>query len=212
MHIETIIVGPLQTNCYVIWTERKEAIIIDPGAGALSIIELIKKKELSVSAYMLTHGHFDHICALADLYEVFPAPVGVHALDLKWAFNDSNQMPPFYSVPARPSKIERILEDGQKWTDGGLTYEVISTPGHSPGSVSFLFSKQNILFSGDTLFAGSIGRTDFPGGDPDILNQSLKTIMQLPDDTIVYPGHEASTNIKREKESNPYLHYPVFYG
>jgi len=205
MHIETVIVGEFQANCYVVWARSKKAIVIDPGAEAANILAVIEKNKLTVAAYLLTHGHMDHISALGDLHEAIPAPVGIHAADLEWAFDQGNQMPPFYGAPRRPSEIARVLEDGQEWTDTGLTCKVISTPGHTPGSVCFFLPEQNVLFSGDTLFAGSVGRTDLPGGNPRILSASLERISQMPDNTIVYPGHGPATEIACEKKNNFFL-------
>ena len=205
MRVATIIVGEIQTNCFAVWDRSKHAIVIDPGAEATRILALLKKNRLSVAAYLLTHGHMDHISALADMYDAMPAPIGLHGTDLEWAFDESNQMPPFYPAPKRPPEIARVLEDGQEWTDGGLTYRAISTPGHTPGSVCFFFPEQNILFSGDTLFAGSVGRTDLPGGNPRILNASLAKIARLSDNTVVYPGHGSATNMAHEKKTNFFM-------
>ncbi|MFC1496840.1 MBL fold metallo-hydrolase [Verrucomicrobiota bacterium] len=205
MNIETIIVGEFQVNCYLVWGNSEQAIVIDPGAEAVKILAVLKKHNLSVAAYLLTHGHFDHICGLADLHEAIPAPIAMHHMDLKWAFNENNQMPPFYNIPNRPMKTDRLLEDGQELSDGGLSYNVISTPGHTQGSVCFYFPDHNCLFTGDTLFAGSIGRTDLQEGNPSQMEDSLKILTKMPDDISVYPGHGPASNMGHEKKTNLFM-------
>jgi hydroxyacylglutathione hydrolase len=205
MHIETIVVGEFQVNCYVVWDHSDKALIIDPGADADLILQFLRQKKLTIAAYLLTHGHVDHVSGVADLHSVSPAPIGIHGDDLKWAFSRENQMPPFYGVPRQPSEIGRTLEDGQEWTDAGLTYKVISTPGHTPGGVCFHFESENCLFTGDTLFAGSVGRTDLPGGNSRVLASSLKKLANLPASTLVYPGHGPSSDIATEKRTNYFM-------
>ncbi len=205
MNIKGLTVGDFETNCFILWGSKNEAIVIDPGSDADQIKAFLKKNRLSVCSYMLTHGHVDHISALADLHKAMPAPVGIHGSDLKWAFNAGNQMLPFYDTPVSPPKIERVFKDGEKFTDGDLDYSVIFTPGHTEGSVCFLFHKENVLFSGDTLFAGSVGRTDLPGGSSRTLTQSLKKIAGLDENTVIYPGHGPQTNLKHEKKHNFFM-------
>lgn len=205
MNIECIPVGDFQTNCFIVWSETKEAIVIDPGGDTEQISGLVEINRLSVASYMMTHGHMDHISALADLHRKIPAPIGLHKAELDWAFTDVNQMLPFISTPKEPSKIERVLEEGQEWEDGGMKYEVIGTPGHTPGSVCFYFRNDNILFAGDTLFQGSVGRTDLPGGDSRTLQASLKKLAVLPEETKIYCGHGPSTTIQKEKQSNFFI-------
>ncbi len=205
MQIETIVVGEFQVNCFVVWGAGKQAIVIDPGKEADRIEDAIEANGLTIGVYLLTHGHMDHISALADLYDKWPAPIALHAADAKWAFDAANEMPPFYPVPRKPADITRLLDEGQSWTDDGLAYRILNTPGHTPGSVCVLFEADNTLFSGDTLFAGSVGRTDFPGGDPRALRQSLVRLAELPDETIVHTGHGPSTNIGVEKRTNFFM-------
>lgn len=208
MNVEQVVVGEFQVNCLIAWSDPKAAIVVDPGKEPDRIREILAQHNLGVGAYMLTHGHVDHISALADLYEVEPAPVGIHARDLEWAFSPTNAFPPFYGAPGKPPKFERILEDDQQWTDGGMTYRVLSTPGHSPGSVCFYFEDDGVLLSGDTLFAGSVGRTDFPGGDSRELQRSLERLKELPGEVVVHTGHGPSTNIEHEKRTNFYMRQP----
>jgi len=205
MNIETIVVGAYKVNCSVVWGDSKEAIIIDPGFDADLIISFLEKEGLEVASYMLTHGHMDHVSALAELCKAKPAPVGLHPKDASWAFTKLNQMSPFYPTPTAPDNVERSLEDGQSYKDGGLNYRVIATPGHTPGGVCFHFYEDNALIVGDTLFAGSVGRTDLPGGDSRILKQSIDKLAALNDELKVYPGHGSSTTIGHEKRTNFFM-------
>jgi len=205
MNVETLAVGAFETNCYVLWAAAPEALVIDPGADAGSILGFLGKQHLTVAAYLLTHGHVDHVSALADVCQALPAPVYIHAADRTWAFGPENQMPPYFPVPAMPKGSIHPLEDGQERSDAGLTYRVLLTPGHTPGSVCFLFPKEHVLLSGDTLFAGSVGRTDLPGGDSRALAASLARIVKLEDKTLVYPGHGPPTDMAREKRHNFFL-------
>ncbi|MFA5043296.1 MAG: MBL fold metallo-hydrolase [Kiritimatiellia bacterium] len=212
MNIEHFTVGPFQSSCYIAWGAEQRALVIDPGADAAAILAFLDARGLGVAAYLLTHGHMDHIGALAEMAAKHPVPYGMHALDFKWAFGALNQSPPYYSVPRRPAGAVRTLEDGQTWTDGGLGYTVIGTPGHSPGSVCFYFPSDRVLFSGDTLFQGTVGRTDLPGGDGRVLAQSLHKLAQLPPETRILPGHGPATRLAEELRINPFLKRPQAGG
>lgn len=206
MNIETLAVGLFGANCHIAWGKDSKALIIDPGGDPDVIMSAVKARHLTISAYLLTHGHMDHIDALADMYEQAPAPIGMHSDDLLWAFSEANILPPYYtSPPRRPPKIERSLTDGQKITDGGLTYEVLHTPGHSPGCACFYFAAEDVLFTGDTLFAGSVGRTDLPGGNSRTLARSLARLATLPDSTLLYPGHGPDSTMAQEKRTNMFM-------
>lgn len=205
MAIDAILVGSFQVNCYLVTDEAGHAVVIDPGADAGRIGAYLRQRKLAVSAILCTHGHMDHCSALAAVAAEFPAPVGMHPDDAAWAFGAGNQVPPYYGIPERPPAIARPLADGLRFTDGGLEYEVIATPGHTPGGVCFHFPALKSIFTGDTLFAGSVGRTDLPGSDDAALHRSLEHLMTLPADTTVYPGHGDRTTIGREKRTNPFL-------
>lgn len=205
MQIHTLAVGPFQSNAYIVADDERNALVIDPGDDAPEIEKALAAGDFTVLAYLLTHGHVDHVSALADLVRKRPAPVAIHRADESWAFTDRNQMPPFYGMPENPQGVERILDDGQEWTDGSFTYRVISTPGHTPGSVCFYFESEGILFTGDVLFAGSMGRTDLAGGDSLAMKRSLGKLVAFPDTTIVYAGHGPQTDIGHEKASNMFL-------
>jgi len=208
MNIECLTVGPFQASCYVAWGPERHAVVIDPGADAAAILAFLDAHQMDVACYLLTHGHMDHISALAEVSEKHPAPYAIHALDLKWAFGPLNQSPPYYPVPRRPAGALRTLDDGQTWKDGGLSYTVIGTPGHSPGGVCFYFAPARALFSGDTVFQGTVGRTDLPGGDGRVLTQSLRKLAQLPPETRIFPGHGPETRLADEFRINPFLKRP----
>lgn len=206
MRIETLVVGEFQVNCYIIVGHENHCLILDPGKDAETIKDSVATNGLTVSAYLLTHAHMDHISALADLLDSHPAPVACHHADWAWAFSAENAMPPFYPAPRQPESVEhRALSEGQAWRDAGLMYRIIETPGHSIGSVCFHFPEDNVLFSGDTLFAGSVGRTDLPGGDSRQLGASLEKLAVLPDETAIYCGHGPHTSLSQEKQTNFFM-------
>ncbi len=209
MNIQNIVVGAFEVNCFIVTSARQHALIIDPGSDAVNIDQIISSKKLMVSGYLLTHGHMDHISGLSELHAKHPAPVYLHQADLEWAFTEDNAMPPFYPPPDKPTQMHTIdIEDGQVHSVDGLEFTIITTPGHTPGGVCYHFIGQKTLFSGDTLFAGSVGRTDINGGNSKILAESLTKLVSLPDDTIIYPGHGAKTTISVEKRNNYFLRGP----
>ena len=157
-------------------------------------------------AYVCTHGHADHINALAELHAQHPAPVLMHSADWKWAFDSINQIEPYYPVPKTPEAGSfQALESSKEWTFADLHFQCLETPGHTPGSCCLLFPEGDILISGDTLFKGSCGRTDLPGGDPRMLRESLNKLKQLPVRIHVYPGHGADTTIGIERATNFFM-------
>ena len=205
LNINKIVVGAFDVNCYLVWTRDLDALIIDPGADAEAILKIINHYRLKVRAYLITHGHIDHISALDGLWARAKAPIAMHAADARWAFAPANQMPPYYPAPVRQVDIEQVLKGGEKLEEAGLSYEVIATPRHSPGGVCYYFPGEDTLFSGDTLFRDTVGRTDFPGGNMKQLTDSLHILAALPPRTKVYPGHGPETTIAREIECNPFL-------
>lgn len=205
MNIRQIPIGPYESNCYLIWDEDLKGIVIDPGADAEIILQAIDEEGLEIIGYPFTHGHYDHICAADQVMARHPAPACMHPADLKWAFSDINQAPPFYLQPATPPVVSPGLEEGSEMNYGGLRFKCLHTPGHSPGCVCFYFEKEKILIAGDTLFQGSIGRTDLPGGDMNEMTNSLRRLHQLPDDLQVYCGHGPATLLGHEKQTNPFM-------
>ena len=206
MNIQSITTGIFEEICHLVWDTENRAIVFDPGHDADRILQTLEKHNLEVAAYVCTHGHADHINALAELHGIHPAPVAMHSADLAWAFEAVNQIPPHYPVPTRPNtEAFQLLESSKDWNFADLHFQCMETPGHTPGSCCILFPESGILISGDTLFKGSCGRTDLPGGDGRQLRQSLDALKQLPVETRVYPGHGPDTTIGIEKATNFFM-------
>ncbi|SPF52113.1 putative metallo-hydrolase YqgX [Candidatus Desulfosporosinus infrequens] len=205
--IEGRALGALGANCYLYaCMESKKAAIIDPGADGKKIYHWILEKGLQVDYILLTHGHVDHIGAVDELKALLGEDVlvGIHAGDAEMLTDAKKNLSSFVGSNVVLQSADFLLQDGQELSIGKQLLKVISTPGHSPGCVCFLCTEG--LFSGDTLFAGSIGRTDFPGGSLDQLLQGVKEkLLILPEDTRVFPGHGEETSIGEEKRDNPYL-------
>ncbi len=194
-------VGYLETNCYIV-KSGKDCLVIDPGGDAGEILSVVEEQGLCVHAIVVTHGHFDHYLAAGELHEATGAPIYVGIDDLS-ALRDPGWMVEYIPSGYIAPREIKGLSDGDTVGAGELSFQVMSTPGHSPGSVCL--HSPGVLFSGDLLFSGSIGRTDFPGGDSRAMRESLRKVGRLPDHTVVYPGHGPSTTIGKEKESNPYM-------
>jgi len=210
MQIETMVVGPYEVNCYIASAAGgAEAVVIDPGAEADAIAQHLCVARLTPVAYLLTHGHADHIGGLEKMLAAFAAPVYVHAEEQRWAFLPRNALPPFYFPPRTPPKDQVTVSDGDELHLAGLTFRVIATPGHTPGGVCYFAAQDQVVFTGDTLFQGTVGRTDLPGGDGRVLAQSLKKLAVLPPATRVYPGHGAASTIADEQRTNIYFRAPA---
>lgn len=205
MEIKGISLGPVRTNCY--WLEdetSRQAILFDPGAGPEPVIEALRGYE--VQAIILTHGHWDHISGVQQLKEATGAPVWISAFEQHWltdpTLNRSAYVPGV--APITGPAPDRLLSEGESFTFAGQEFQVLHTPGHTPGSLSFV--SQGFVIVGDALFRGSIGRTDLPGGSLAELTRSIKTkLFTLPDEMVVAPGHGPATTIGAEKEYNPYV-------
>ena len=212
MNIVTLPIGVYVSNCSLVWEDPAKIWIIDPGSEAERILAEIKRNRLTgCSQIILTHGHFDHISSVNEILEAFPGvPVHLHPADLKMAFSPLNSVPFCYPQTRKPETLVTDLTDGALLSADGMSMEVIHTPGHTPGSCCLYFREEKVLFSGDTLFQGSIGRTDFPGGSMSEMSRSLNRLKELPDDLKVIPGHGGVTTIGAEKRENPYLTYPDF--
>jgi glyoxylase-like metal-dependent hydrolase (beta-lactamase superfamily II) len=205
MNIKTLSVGPFEVNCSIVWNDTNQALVIDPGSDAVDIETVLGQNKLSVAAYLLTHGHADHLSALAELHSEHPAPVVIHAEDFKWAFHPQNQIPPYYSAPAKLD-AEFIHPEITKRLDfANMEIRCIETPGHTPGGICYFFEKQNAIFTGDTLFKGACGRTDLSVGDAKALAKSLRKLTELPNNVAVYTGHGESTTIGHENRTNFFM-------
>jgi len=199
--IKTIATGALEENCYLVQTEPGGRLfVIDPGHDAAMLIAQIRRIDFSEVVILLTHAHFDHIGAAREIQDAFKAACYLDPADLPIYDSPANAYPPFYPALTAKTCAETV---------GTLDFpevEAIHTPGHSPGGTSFYFRTIPALFPGDTIFASSVGRTDFPGGDQRELMDSIhRKILVLPDDTPIYPGHGEPTSVGREKRVNPYL-------
>lgn len=193
--IDSYALGPTQTNCYVVRPagNAKDAVVIDPGYEIST--------ELEVQAILVTHSHWDHLGGIADLAEATGAPVYAPQLEAQVLENPQAFFP---GQPIRPVKPDTLLSGGEQLDLAGLTFEVVSVPGHSPGHLAY--SCDDALFSGDVLFAGSVGRTDLPFADWDTLVESIRMLFdRFPPETTVYPGHGPPTTLGAERDRNPFL-------
>ena len=206
MIVKQLPLGPIQTNCYIAGCEEtKEGVIIDPSAEPEQIMAEINNLGLTVKYVLLTHAHFDHMMANAGVVEATNAPLALHPLDLPLLRNNGGASFFGMHVPQSPEP-DLELAEGDTITFGTHTLEVLFTPGHTPGHVSFYEANVGIIFDGDVLFASGIGRTDLPGGDYETLMTSInEKLMVLPDETYVCSGHGPVTTIGRERQSNPWL-------
>lgn len=204
---EILPVGPLQCNCSVVGDETtREAMVIDPGDDIEAVLALIEKHNLKVKQIVITHAHIDHVGGAMKLRAATGAPILLNQND--YALLKMLDVQAAWIGMKNPGKMEIDHSVGQADTvrAGGLTANVIHTPGHTEGSVCLYFPAESKLIAGDTLFAGSIGRTDLPGGSMEKIMRSLREkVMALPDDTLVVPGHGPLTTIGEERESNPFL-------
>lgn len=204
---ETLIIGELDTNCYLVWDEdTKECLVIDPADDGVSISEEINSKNLKIKYIFLTHGHFDHSMGALDLKLIYNANFGCSGKDAFLLDRQDETAKHFLKREVRvPNfiKIDMDLDKIKSFKLGDEAFEIIKTPGHTPGSVCFYNKKNKLLFSGDTLFAGLRGRTDFKYGSTKKIFESLKKLMKLDKDTLVLSGHGETTTI--EKESSRYF-------
>jgi len=206
MKVERFLTGILSTNCYVAWNEQtKEAVIVDPAAYSKKLAEFLREEGLKPQAVLLTHGHFDHIMGLDALLEEYPVPVYVHGAEKGLIADPKTNLSLTYTN-GYVFEDAIYVTDGQKIAAAGVTFEVLFTPGHTSGGCCYYAETENMLFSGDTLFRCSVGRSDLPTGDETTLIRSIKEkLLVLPENTVVYPGHMAATTIQTEKTANPFL-------
>jgi len=205
MILETLCVGPMQVNCYILATEENSpAIIIDPGSEARKIKRILDKHKLKPALIINTHGHYDHIGSDNE----FDVPVYIHNQDLALLRNPQLNLSGLFALPYRVKSEIRILEDNQNIELQGLQLKVVHLPGHTPGGIALRMIKptDKIVFTGDSLFCQGIGRSDLDGGDESLLIESIKEkLLTLADDTVIYPGHGPSSTIGEEKKNNPFF-------
>ncbi len=205
MIVKCIPVGPMQANCYVVWGEEtKEAAVIDPGGEAGKILNYLQDQGLTLRYIIDTHGHIDHIAGNDQLREATGAEVLIHELDAAMLADTRNNLSAFLGLETKFKPADRLLTEGDTIEIGRVKLEVVHTPGHTRGGISLI--TEGAVFTGDTLFNESIGRTDFPGGDFTAIINSIKTkLLSLPDETKVYPGHMGPSTIAYERKHNPFL-------
>jgi len=203
--IKELVVGPLMANCFIFGcAETKEGVVIDPGGDADRILFSLSDSELKVKYIINTHGHFDHVSANGKIKDATGADILIHPLDAPMLGSLSTNAA-FFGISVENSPpCDQTIEEGDTVSFGKITLKVIHTPGHTPGGISLYTDK--IIFVGDTLFAGSIGRTDFPGGDFNTLISSIRTkLFKMDDDVRVFSGHGPETSIGSEKRFNPFV-------
>ncbi len=204
MELRSIAVGPLEVNCYIVVDPKsRSAIVIDPGDEPDRIEETVKAMGATVVGLVCTHTHFDHVGAIPELREHTKAQVLIHEKE-KEIYDAAKDMAAFWGFELAPlPEPDGYLVEDDTVAVGDLAFKVIHTPGHSPGGICL--AGHGVVFTGDTLFTGSIGRTDFPGGDYQTLIDSLGKLAGLPESTVVYPGHGPQSTIGEEKRENPYM-------
>lgn len=205
MQIKCFDTGPIQTNTFIV-SKGNEALIVDPAALTRAMADYIEKNSLAVKYILLTHGHFDHLLGVNEVKEKYNAKVIIGINEAEMVNDASKNGSAKWTIPLGEIKIDKYVSEGDEIKLSDSTFKVIETPGHSKGGVSYYSGEENVLFSGDTLFAGSIGRTDLYGGNmEEIRNSIVNKLYRLPDNTIVYPGHSLMTSIGEEKINNGYF-------
>ena len=207
MKIKKYVVGMIGTNCYlVINEETKESVMVDPGAYPAKVKNAVKEQGLKLKAVLLTHAHFDHIMGLSDVMEDVKVPVYVEEADLPMMTDGESNLSSAYVRGGYRFEEAVEVSDGQQQEIAGFQFRVIHTQGHTPGGCCYYMEQEGVLFSGDTLFQTSVGRSDFPGGSASALVRSVKEkLLVLPEETHVYTGHMEETTIGYEKLHNPFI-------
>lgn len=206
--IRTYPLGFIQTNCYIVSNAEKQCLIFDPGGEGEKLINELRRLKLKPLAILLTHAHFDHIGAVDEVRDAYSIPVYIHTAEKKWLLDPSkNGSAKYAEIPSISGKeADNILNKESELQIGNFKFQLLHTPGHSPGSLTFYFEEDGFAVVGDTLFQNSIGRTDLPGGNEAQLMNAIHTkLLTLPETTIIYPGHGPASTIEDEMERNPFL-------
>ena len=209
MIVDSLILGAYETNCYVLRSNdaAKDCLVVDPGLEAGPLMDFLKSQELNPVAVVLTHGHIDHIAGLAALRRTFPGTkVYIHALDARMLTDPYANLSAMHGMSFTTEPQDVTLNEPDTIELAGVTLQVLYTPGHTPGGICLYSADEGVAIVGDTLFAGSIGRTDFPGGsESQLLTGVREKLFTLPDETKAYPGHGPATTIAQEKAHNPFF-------
>lgn len=210
MEIKRFALNELGTNTYVVAADDGHAIVIDPSVAEMApVIAYTTAQGLHVTAIVNTHCHFDHVLGNETLRAHYGVPLWLHRAELPNLRNVPDRVEAWFGYRVETREPDGFLQEGDVVTVGNLQFRVIETPGHSPGGICLYEETQGVLLSGDTLFAGTVGRTDLPGSDPQALFDSLRIkLWPLPDSTKIYPGHEEDSTIGEERMHNPYFHFP----
>ncbi len=205
LRIERFTLGPLETNCYLVWCGKsKEGIVIDAGDDPAPVLRAAQERGVRIVRIVSTHGHFDHIAGVAALRAATGAPFAIGEEDRELALDPGPDAAYVLGREVPPVAPDAFLSDGEEIRVGAVSLRAIATPGHTPGG--FCFHADGVLFTGDTLFAGSVGRTDLPGGNWEQLLHSIRTrILPLPEDTEILPGHGPFSRLSEERRSNPWM-------
>ncbi len=204
MEVMKLTGGPVMTNCYIIYNEGEhDCVVIDPACEAEKIIYASQSEGLRIRAILLTHGHFDHLGCTDELRKKTGATVYVHAKDEEMLTSEEKNLSVEFGLSIKTDEADENSVDGDVITEAGMSFFVMSTPGHTRGSVCYI--TEDMIFSGDTLMNMTIGRTDFPGGDFQEMEKSLKRLLEIQGDPVIYPGHGESSSLLFEKDNNPFL-------
>ncbi len=212
--VRTTVVGPFAANCYLLGCSKtSEAVLVDPGGDAARVLGMLDPGDLRITRIVCTHGHIDHVAGAAQIQEATGAPLQIHAADAEWLERLPQQAATFGFDDVRPPTVDRFHQDGEIFRVGECDGVVLHTPGHTRGSCSLWFPRSKVLITGDTLFAGSVGRTDLPGGDFTLLERSIREkLFPLGDDVRFYPGHGPGSLLGQERLANPFVGEEVRRG
>jgi len=209
LKIDRLILGAFETNCYVVRADESatQCLVVDTGLDGRDLVAFLEEHQLTPAAVVLTHGHADHIVGLAALRRQYPQiKVLIHRLDAPLLTDSEANLSPLAGMDFTTDAADVLLEEGDTVNEAGIRLKVLHTPGHTQGGICLYAEAEDLVFAGDTLFADSVGRADFPGGDMEQLIESIrKKLFTLPDRTAVYPGHGMRTTIGREKRANPFV-------